>query len=320
MNTQTAMRLTIRLENEPGGPFPTIDYFPHRADLKDGYTHEDALIYLAMMTVKFGSPGRYTFNPRILEEIARDGIDGPCANLKQGAFVCAHEAQMGGDLQLERTSKGARVNNGYIIPQHVFSNGNFYDLSAQNTNVIDNGYTQDLLDENHDAIHLKLALLAAALPAPDLWSDTEKRIGIIGARMARLMDLGYGSGAEASKQASKDYKWFVFNLFQKWFIAPDHVCCPTAMVANKDLQKAIDNVPLNLRDFGAAVWGTARRAPAEDLSKASLAKKGQTVGASNHQTLQLQAYVREIDAAIEANAPLRLLKPAPRKRQEKSRA
>ncbi len=320
--TRTApIRLSLKLANAPDGPYPTIDYFPHRVTLRRDYTHQDVLVHMAMVGLRFSRGTQYIFTNRALDEIVTQGLDAPFAALKPGAIVSSDDPELDADIVITHDGRDTRVENGLQIPSEMLRNKNLFDAMAQKRRDAGggSGTTLEWIQESYPQLHVKLGLVALALPAPLTEQETRSRICAIAARIARLLDIGYGSGADASARAAKDIGYLWDSLRTDWLIEPDHFCFGTKLIATDDLEAAFKAIPEDISALCGAAWAATQDVPVEDLEDASTAKKGAKIADSNHQSLRLHEALRRLDRAIETSSPLNLLKPAAFKRQSKLR-
>lgn len=321
MSAARPIRLSVQLCNAPEGPYPTVDYFPHRVSLKDGHSHEDVLLHLLTVGLRMYRPEHIFFDTMRLNEISQRGLTAPYADLAPGAIVCASDQKLEGDIVvIVDREQDPRLSDGRTIPVAMFKERHSFDTRTEALFERHRQGTLDWLGEQHDRMQISLALILAALPAPLELDTTANRLGAIMARIARLLELRYASGAEGSKQASKDIQHMFRTACDHWLIKTDQIAFASSLIAAPELQQLAANIPDEIKALTSHAWEISANVGPAELASASIAKKGEDFATSNHQSLKLYSAISALDDAIESNAPMALLRPAAQKRQARKRS
>lgn len=311
-------RLNVFLPGDAETPSASIDLFPHRVTPRQGNTHDDILLWLA--SVAF----RYVYRAGaiadgILLEIYTHGLNAPFARIEKGAIAVSYDPVADDQLHLRVTEDGIRLPDGTEVPKENFCAPMIYEPRLER-------HRPDWLkgDRQWVADNLRgqviLALSAAALPCGLDYRETGNRISAIYGRMARLLSLNYAPGAAGSASATSDARQCFSKYIENWLAEPDRIYSPTQLQPTPDMKQMVcDLVPADILEMAKAAWSAAQGPDGGPLSQACKATRGEKLGTTNHEGLQLHQSIRRIDQAIESAARMDLLKPAARRRQEKLR-
>jgi len=311
-------RVSIVFDEKPGKPVDTIDFFGHRITPLAGYDLEDIMIYIALTGLRYnGFRGHYaTF---VIHEISQFGLDAPFAKLQPGAILHASDAQATGDFVLHIGNGQFRSQDGRSFDPTFELMGDIFDYRLQRQRAGRIDQMTKLMQAETSQIRMMLALIDTALPAKDP-KDALKRLRITYSRLVRIVDLGYPSGASGGEMAREAISNTWNQMTASWIIVPDHIHSPEFYTAGPELCQALArNIPDSFREVAKAAWNSIERAQTENLDRAAVARRGQTSGTSGHETLMIHRDLTRLDSAIEAAAPIEMLKPAAAKRQEKLR-
>jgi hypothetical protein len=311
-------RINILFENDPENTIHTMDVFGHRIQPLQGYSLEDVIIYLVALGLGASHRGNYFYHHTIVE-ITSLGLNAPFALIKPGAIVYSSDDVVTGGMVVTAGPDCISLGDGRSIPARSYRMSDFFDSRLERQRDARMERIIDYINEPTPRVQVMMSLVAESLPAA-FNGDTLDRLSAIYARIIRLVELDFASGATGSASANEAMKSFWRDLTSYWILEPNHIHQPETYVPNSDLSKAIAaNAPEHLRAMAREVLASAKDVDAKDLEFASVAKRGESLGDSSHQSLQMFSAIRKLDQRIEETAPLEMLKPGARKRQEKLR-